>query len=104
MEAAALGEVEGSARSRAVEGKGVVTGIVDVAAPEVEGEVFRKIETGMGTQYGIGLLGVGVGFVPVDAATGAQVGTESECVQHLRLEGDAIFQAGSHRMGGNEGG
>ena len=63
---AALGKEELAARGVAVEGKGVVAGVGEVAAPELKGDVVGKIEAKVSAWGGVEGLVVGLRLVPVN--------------------------------------
>ena len=96
---AALREV--AAGGSVIEGEGVVTGVGEVASPDVKGE---KTEVGcdVSTKEGVCLLAEGVGLVPIGLTCEGGVGPDGEGAQSAG-EVEAVIQRGGGGVSGNEG-
>ena len=99
---AALGKEELAARGVAVEGKGIVAGVGEVAAPELKGDVVGKIEAKVSAWGGVEGLAVGLRLVPVDLPLGGEIGAQNESVECLLAEGESVVGTKGQRVGWHE--
>ncbi len=91
-----------ASRRGVVEGEDVVSGIGDVACPEVEGYAVG-FECCVGSCYGIELLFCGVCRIPVNLALSVGVGTYGERLEEVAGEVEAVVEGDVHLVGWYEG-
>ena len=87
---ATLGKVFTLARSRIIHGKGVVIGVRKVLAPQIQLHL-AQIEGHMRTQYGINILTITVGVIPINFALHVDVGTQNHAAQETGIKLQAII-------------